>query len=61
MRGDLESAVAVMRTGLGLLPQVQSPRARSYLFGLRPALARRSRSEVVRDFLDEFDEASSVV
>jgi hypothetical protein len=61
MRGDLESAVAVMRTGLGLLPQVQSPRARSYLFALRPTLARRSRSEVVRDFLGEFDEASSVV
>ena len=61
MRGDLESAVAVMRTGLGLVPQVQSPRARSYLFALRPALARRSRSEVVRHFLDEFDEASSVM
>jgi len=61
MRGDLEPAVAVMRAGLGLLPQVQSPRARSYLLALRPVLARRSRSEVVRDFLAEFDEASSVM
>lgn len=28
-RGDLDQAAAVMRTALGLLPQVQSPRARS--------------------------------
>ena len=61
LRGDLEEAVTSMRTGLGLLAQVQSPRARSYLLGLRPALARRSRSMLVREFLDEFDEASSPV
>ena len=59
-RGDLDQAVAVTRTALGLLPVVQSPRARGYLSRLRPELARRSRALVVRDFLDEFDEASSV-
>jgi hypothetical protein len=61
LRGDLEEAVVAMRTGLGLLAQVQSPRARSYLRELRPALARRSRSHLVREFLDEFDAASSPV
>ena len=61
MRGDLEEAVSAMRTGLSLMGQVQSPRARSYLRALRPALGRRSRSPLVRDFLDEFDEASSRV
>jgi hypothetical protein len=59
--GELEEAVTAMRTGLGLLAQVQSPRARSYLLRLRPVLARRSRSALVREFLDEFDEASSPV
>jgi hypothetical protein len=59
--GDVEEAVTAMRIGLGLLAQVQSPRARSYLLRLRPALARRSRSALVREFLDEFDEASSPV
>jgi hypothetical protein len=57
--GDLEQAMAAMRTGLGLLAQVQSPRGRAYLNGLRPVMARRSRSPQVRDFLAEFDEASS--
>ena len=61
LRSDLEEAVAATRTGLGLLEQVQSPRARGYLRGLRPALARRSRSPLVREFLGEFDEASSSV
>jgi hypothetical protein len=61
LRGDLERAVAAMRTGLGLLAQVQSPRGRTYLQELRPAMARRSRSPVVREFLDELDEASSAV
>ena len=61
LRGDLDQAVTAMRTGLGLLAQVQSPRARSYLRALRPHLARRSRSLLVRVFLDEFDEASSPV
>jgi hypothetical protein len=50
-----------MRTALGLLAQVQSPRGRSYLQSLRSSLARRSRSSLVREFLDEFDEASSPV
>jgi len=59
LHGDLEGAVAAMRTGVSLLDQVQSPRARSYLQSLRPVLARRSRSPVVRDFLDEIREASS--
>ena len=59
--GELEEAVMAMRTGLGLLAQVQSPRARSYLLRLRPVLARRSRSALVREFLDELDEASSPV
>jgi hypothetical protein len=61
LRGDLDEAVTAMRTGLDLLAQVQSPRARGYLRGLRPAMARRSRSLLVREFLDEFDEASSPV
>lgn len=61
LRGDLEEAVAAMRTGAGLLGQVQSPRARGYLQALRPALTRRSRSPFVREFLDELDEASSPV
>jgi hypothetical protein len=61
LSGDLERAVAAMRTGLGLLAQVQSPRGRAYLQELRPAMARRSRSPAVREFLDEFDEASSAV
>jgi len=59
LRGDLPEAVAVMRTGVGLLPVVQSPRARDYLRRLRPALARRARSGVVGDFLPEFDQALS--
>ncbi len=61
LRGDFDQAVVVMRDGLALLTQVQSPRARNYLFNLRPLLARRSRSPVVRDFLAEFDGASSLV
>ena len=61
LRGDLEQAVAAARTGLGLLPLVQSPRARGYLAGLRPVFARRCRSVIVREFLAEFDEASSVL
>jgi hypothetical protein len=59
--GDLEKAITATRTGLGLLTQVQSPRGRGYLQELRSAMARRSRSTLVRDFLDEFDEASSRV
>lgn len=50
-----------MRTSLSLLVHVQSPRSRSYLHALRSALAKRSRSLIVREFLDEFDEASSPV
>jgi len=61
LRGDLDRAVTAMRTGLGLLAHVQSPRARGYLSGLRPAMARRSRSSLMREFLDEFDEASSAM
>jgi len=61
LRGDVDEAVTAMRTGLGLLAHVQSPRARAYLQGLRPVIARRSRSAAVREFLDEFDEASSLV
>ncbi|NJC73030.1 hypothetical protein HC031_25420 [Planosporangium thailandense] len=57
--GDLGEAVATMRAGLGLLPLVQSPRGRHYLRTLRPALARRSRSSIVRKFLPEFDAALS--
>ncbi len=60
LNGDLDQAVTAMRRGVGLLAHVQSPRGRSYLHGLRSALARRSRSPLVREFLDEFDEASSL-
>ncbi len=59
LRGDLPEAVTVMRTGLELLPLVQSPRSRSYLRGLRPALGRRARARVVAEFLPEFDAALS--
>ena len=61
VRGDLEKAVTATRASLRLRAQVQSPRGRGYLQQLRSAMARRSRSPVVRDFLDEFDEASSPV
>lgn len=58
-RGDLGEAVAAMRMGTGLLPLVQSPRGRGYLRQLRPALARRARSNIVSDFLPELDAALS--
>jgi hypothetical protein len=61
LHGDLEEAITAMRTGLGLLEQVQSPRGRSYLRALRSNIAKRSRSPVVRDLIDEFDEALSPV
>jgi hypothetical protein len=61
LRGDLEEAVAVTRIGLGLRAQVQSPRGRGYLRMLRSAMARRTRSPLVRELLDEFDEASSAM
>jgi hypothetical protein len=59
LRGDLPEAVAAMRTGVALLPLVQSPRGRSYLRRLRPVLARRARSSVIAEFLPEFDAALS--
>jgi hypothetical protein len=59
--GDLEEAVEAMRTGLNLMAHVQSPRSRAYMRSLRSAMSRRSRSPVVREFLDEFDAASSPV
>ena len=61
LKGDLEEAVAATRTGLSLRAQVQSPRGRDYLRVLRSAMARRARSPLVRELLDEFDEASSAV
>jgi hypothetical protein len=61
LKGDLDQAVAATRIGLGLRGQVQSPRGRGYLSSLRSAMARRTRSPLVRDLLDEFDEASSAV
>ncbi|WP_432824747.1 hypothetical protein [Dactylosporangium sp. CA-092794] len=60
-RGDLAEAVDALRSGIGLLPIVQSPRGRNYLRQLRPALARRSRSPIVAEFLPQFDEALSTV
>ncbi len=61
LQGDVSDAIATMQAGIGLLPLVQSPRGRHYLRDLRPALARRSRSPVVRDFMPEFDAAVSGV
>jgi hypothetical protein len=61
LKGDLEEAVAATRVGLGLRAQVQSPRGWGYLRALRSAMARRTRSPLVRELLDEFDEASSAV
>jgi hypothetical protein len=57
--GDLAEAAATIRTGLGLLPAVQSPRGRGYLRRLRPLLARRIRSPVVAELLPDFDIALS--
>ena len=57
MRGDLEQGVEATRYALGRLDKVQSPRGRTYLRALRPALARRARSRVVADLLPEFDMA----
>src|SRR6266508_491967 len=57
MRGDLEQGVEATRSALVRLDQVQSPRGRTYLRALRPALARRARSRVVADLLPEFDKA----
>jgi hypothetical protein len=45
-----------MRIAMALLPQLQSPRVRGNVHELRSALALRSRSPVVRYFLDEFDQ-----
>ena len=61
INGDVPAAVDALRTGIGLLPVVQSPRGRNYLRQLRPALARRSRSPIVAEFLPQFDEALSTV
>ena len=57
MRGDLEQGVVATRHALGLLDEVQSPRGRTYLRALLPALARRARSRIVADLLPEFDRA----
>jgi hypothetical protein len=59
LRGDLEATVVTMESALRLLPLVQSPRGRTYLRNLRPALARRSRSPVVSEFLPQLDAALS--
>ena len=52
-----------MRTAVGLLSQVQSPRGRTYLRSLRPALARAVRQclalegRIVRDGLKDMQAA----
>jgi len=56
-RGRTTEAVATIRTTLPLLPTVQSPRGRSYLRTLRPALGRHARLAAVKAFLPEFDAA----
>jgi hypothetical protein len=55
MRGDVSAAVPVIRYGLDLLTQVQSPRGRNCLRLLRPALAGRARSRAVCEILPDFD------
>lgn len=59
LHGNASEAVTVMRSSVGLLPLVQSPRARHYLRRLRPALVRRTRSAAISEFLPEFDAALS--
>lgn len=59
MRRDLDSVVEALRWALERLADVQSPRGRTYLHELRPALVHRKRAVVVRDFLPEFDAALS--
>ncbi|HLL66945.1 MAG TPA: hypothetical protein VK453_14745 [Micromonosporaceae bacterium] len=61
LRGDLPAAVEAMRGALDRLAEVQSPRGRTYLRALRPALARRARSPIVAEFLPHFDQALSNV
>jgi hypothetical protein len=56
-RGKNGDAVDTLRASLPLLPTVQSPRGRNYLKQLRPVLGRRTRSQVVREFLPQFDAA----
>ncbi|WP_143219742.1 hypothetical protein [Actinomadura sp. CNU-125] len=55
MHGDLDAAVHTARAALTRLREVQSIRGITYLRALRPAFARRQRSEVVSDFLPELD------
>lgn len=57
MYGDLDAAVQAARAALTRLSEVQSLRGIAYLRGLRPAFARRGRSEIVSDFLPELDTA----
>ncbi|GAA2455927.1 hypothetical protein GCM10010191_89040 [Actinomadura vinacea] len=57
LNGDLDAAVDAARAALTRLPEVQSIRGITYLRDLRSAFARRRRSEVVSDFLPEFDAA----
>jgi hypothetical protein len=57
MQGNLEQGVQATRYALGRLGEVQSPRGRTYLRSLRPALARRGRSRLVADLLPDFDKA----
>ncbi len=57
MYGDLDAAVYTARATLTRLREVQSIRGIACLRGLRPAFARRKRSEVVSDFLPELDSA----
>lgn len=55
--GDLDSAVHSARSALARTTEVQSIRAITELRSVRPAFARRQRSQVVSDFLPEFDAA----
>jgi hypothetical protein len=57
MQGNLELGVQATRYALDRLPDVQSPRGRTYLRNLRPALARRARSPLVGELLPDFDKA----
>lgn len=59
LNSDLDAAVHAAKASLARLPEVQSIRGITYLKRLRPVFARRKRSEVVSNFLPEFDEALS--
>jgi tetratricopeptide (TPR) repeat protein len=57
--GDLDHAIDAVRAATTRLDEVQSPRGRTRLRQLRPALGRRKRNPAIAEFLPELDRALS--